>query len=78
MDQSFLFDISDSRHVDGFGKKGAGLHWLAKHRLLIPDTLVLSYTVGDIVKDGNGEDVEITYTTSWTGNGGGPVAGPEG
>ena len=22
---------------------------------------------GDIVKDGNGEDVEITYTTSWTG-----------
>lgn len=51
MDQSFLFDISDARHVDGFGKKGAGLHWLAKHRLLIPDTLVLSYPVDDMVKD---------------------------
>jgi len=51
MDQSFLFDISDARHVDGFGKKGAGLHWLARHRLLIPNTLVLSYPVGDMVKD---------------------------
>ena len=51
MDQSFLFDISDARQVDGFGKKGAGLHWLAKHRLLIPNTLVLSYPVGEMVKD---------------------------
>lgn len=29
---------------------------------------------GDIVKDANGEDVEITYTTSWTGQGGLPLA----
>jgi hypothetical protein len=28
---------------------------------------------GDIVKDGNGEDVTIEYTTSWTGQGGLPL-----
>jgi pyruvate,water dikinase len=50
MDHSFLFDITDTRHMDGFGKKGAGLHWLVKHRLLIPNTLVLTYSASDMIK----------------------------
>jgi pyruvate,water dikinase len=50
MDHSFLSDIADTRHVDGFGKKGAGLHWLTKHRLLIPKTLVVTYSASELIE----------------------------
>jgi hypothetical protein len=44
MDHPYLADIHETRHVESFGKKGGGLHWLAKHRLTIPPTWVLTYT----------------------------------
>lgn len=50
MDYSFLADITDTRHMDGFGKKGAGLHWLVKHRLLTPDTLVVTYSASEMIE----------------------------
>ncbi|MCK6585843.1 MAG: hypothetical protein L6Q49_22285, partial [Anaerolineales bacterium] len=50
MDHSFLADITDTRHMDGFGKKGAGLHWLVKHRLLTPDTLVVTYSASEMIE----------------------------
>ena len=50
MNPSFLADIADVRHVDSFGKKGVGLHWLAKHRLLIPKTLVVTYSASEMIE----------------------------
>lgn len=50
MDHSFLADVSDARHVDSFGKKGIGLHWLAKHRLRIPHTLVVTYSASEMIE----------------------------
>ena len=50
MDHSFLADITDARHMDGFGKKGAGLHWLIKHHLRIPDTLVVTYSASAMIE----------------------------
>ena len=47
MSQPFIADIEDARHIEAFGKKGAGLHWLAKHRLPIPRTFVLTYAGGE-------------------------------
>jgi pyruvate,water dikinase len=49
MNHSVLASITETRHLDGFGKKGAGLHWLAKQRLLIPNTLVVTYSACETI-----------------------------
>lgn len=49
MDHSMLADITDARHVESFGKKGSGLHWLSKHRLPIPHTLVVTYSASEML-----------------------------
>lgn len=36
--------------MDAFGKKGAGLHWLEKQRLLIPNTLVVTYSASEMIE----------------------------
>ena len=43
MDYPYLIDIKNSGHTDSFGRKGSGLHWLSRHRLVIPTTFVLTY-----------------------------------
>jgi pyruvate,water dikinase len=49
MNHPILASITETRHLDGFGKKGAGLHWLAKQRLLIPNTLVVTYSACETI-----------------------------
>ncbi len=44
MDHPHIADIHETRHLESFGKKGGGLHWLSRHRLAIPHTLVLTHT----------------------------------
>ena len=50
MVHSMLADITDTRHVESFGKKGGGLHWLSKHRLPIPNTLVVPYSTSEMLE----------------------------
>ena len=49
MDHPTLANITDARHVESFGKKGGGLHWLSKHRLPIPNTLVVPYSTSEML-----------------------------
>lgn len=49
MEYPILAGINETRHVEAFGKKGAGLHWFTKHRLLIPHTWVATYVACDLI-----------------------------
>lgn len=61
MDHPHLADILDPRHVESFGKKGAGLHWLARQHLTIPRTLVLTYSGARKINASlNGFDADIS------------------
>ena len=48
MEKLYLVDVRDSHHAAGFGKKGEGLHWLARRHLPIPDleTVVCGMSLG--------------------------------
>lgn len=47
MESGFLTDIRAGRDASNFGKKGQGLYWLAKHKLTIPETLVLTFKASE-------------------------------
>jgi len=50
MDHPILATINEARHLESFGKKGGGLHWLTKHHLPIPHTLVVTYSASEMIE----------------------------
>ncbi len=57
MENDLLVSIHESRHAADFGAKGAGLHWLCKHHLNVPGTLVLTFA-GAKKLNGQGADLD--------------------
>ena len=50
MDHPILATINETRHLESFGKKGGGLHWLARHHFPIPNTLVVTYSASEMLE----------------------------